>query len=123
MIVTLDGQRLFDEQELEIQPDSITRASIERAVSGLNGLVSIDLGKRSRKVRQKGTLRAQSTSQMQDRINAISAYLDGDTHALMIGSDKQFENLRMDAFKVSEKRAAGGGLAVDYEIVYTQLVV
>ena len=123
MYATLDGQNLFDQQELEIQPGSINRASIERAVSGLNGLLSIDLGKRSRRIKQQGTLRAQSRSQMQDRINAISAYLDGNTHTLMIGSDEMFENVRMDVFRVSKKRPAGGGVAVDYEIVYTQLAV
>ena len=123
MYATLDGQDLFGQQELEIQPDSINRASTGRAVSGLNGLVSIDLGKRSRKVRQKGTLRAQSRSRMRDRIKAISAYLDGNTHTLMIGSDEKFENVRMDVFRASKKRPAGGGLAVDYEIVYTQLAV
>ncbi len=58
MSVTLDGQILFDQQQLEVEPDSISRACIEKAVSGLDGLLSIDLGKRSRKVRQKGTLRA-----------------------------------------------------------------
>lgn len=123
MTASLDGQRLFDEQELEIQSGSITRGAIERAVSGLNGLLSIDLGRRGRKIKQQGTLRARSQPQMQNRINAISAYLDGNTHTLMIGSDEKFENVRMDAFKVCEKRPAGGGLAIDYEIVYTQLVV
>ena len=123
MYATLDGQDLFGQQELEIQPDSINRASIERAVSGLNGLLSIDLGKRGRRIKQQGTLRAQSQSQMQDRINAISAYLDGNTHTLMIGSDEKFENVRMDVFRVSKKRPAGGGVVVDYEIVYTQLAV
>jgi hypothetical protein len=121
MNVTLDGQSLFDQQQLEIEPDSFRRDSSERTVSGLDGVLSIDLGNRSRKIRQAGTLRAQSRSQMQDRINAISAFLDGDTHALIIGGQQKFENLRMDSFKVSKERASGGGLETDYEIVYTQL--
>ena len=121
MSVTLDGQNLFDQQQLEIEPDSFSRDSIERAVSGLDGVLSIDLGNRSRKIRQKGTLRGQSRSQIQDRINAISAYMDGDTHTLIIGGQQTFENLRMDSFKVSKERASGGGLETDYEIVYTQL--
>jgi len=119
---TLDGQILFDQQQLEVEPDSISRACVEKAISGLDGLLSIDLGKRSRKVRQKGTLRAQSRSQMQGRINAIAAYMDGDTHTLMIGSQQPFENLRMDVFKITDQRPSAGGLEVDYKIVYTQLV-
>ncbi|MCJ7674637.1 MAG: hypothetical protein MUO33_05735 [Sedimentisphaerales bacterium] len=121
MNVTLDGQNLFDRQQLEVEPDSISRACVEKAVSGLDGLLSIDLGTRSRKIRQTGTLRAQSRSQMQDRIDVISAYMDGDTHTLEIGGEQTFENIRLDVFKVTDERVSGGGLEVDYEIVYTQL--
>ena len=51
MRVTLDGQNLFDEQQLEIEPGSITRNSIERAVAGLDGVLSIDIGRRGRKIK------------------------------------------------------------------------
>jgi len=37
MSVTLDGQNLFDEQQLEIELSSLNRDSIERAVAGLDG--------------------------------------------------------------------------------------
>ena len=123
MSTTLDGQSLFDEQQLEIEPESIGRDSIERTVPGLDGVLSIDLGGRSRKIKQRGVLRAKSRSQMDDRISVISAYMDGDTHMLATGSGKEFDNLRMDVFKVSKERASGGGVAIDYEIVYTQLEV
>jgi len=123
MSATLDGQSLFDEQQLEIEPGSISRDSIERAVPGLDGVLSIDLGGRGRKIKQKGVLRAKSRSQMDDRISVISAYMDGDTHTLVTSSGKEFDNLRMDVFKVSKERASGGGVAIDYEIVYTQLEV
>ncbi len=122
MRVTLDGQNLFDEQQLEIEQDSLNRDSIERAVAGLDGVLSIDMGGRGRKIRQRGTLRAQSRTQMNVKINAISAYLDGKIHTLATGDGEKFENLRMDSFKVSRERAGGNGIAVDYEIVYTQLV-
>jgi hypothetical protein len=49
--------------------------------------------------------------------------MDGNTHTLVTDSGKEFDNLRMDVFKVSKERAGGGGIAVDYEIVYTQLEV
>jgi hypothetical protein len=122
MRVTLDGQNLFDEQQLEIEQDSLNRDSIERAVAGLDGVLSIDMGGRGRKIRQRGTLRAQSRTQMNVKINAISGYLDGKIHTLATGDGEKFENLRMDSFKVSRERAGGNGIAVDYEIVYTQLV-
>jgi len=113
---------LFDEQQLEIEQDSLNRDSIEKAVAGLDGVLSIDMGERARKIRQRGTLRAQSRAQMNTRINAISAYMDGKTHTLVSNEGETFDNLRMDSFKVNRKRAGGGGMVVDYEIVYTQLV-
>ena len=122
MSVTLDGQNLFDEQQLEIEQDSLNRDSTEKAVAGLDGVLSVDMGGRARKIRQRGTLRAQSRTQMNTRINAISAYMDGKTHTLVSNEGETFENLRMDSFKVSRERAGGNGIAVDYEIVYTQLV-
>ncbi len=122
MSVTLDGQILFDEQQLEIEQDSLNRDSIERAVAGLDGVLSVDMGGRARKIRQRGTLRAQSRTQMNDRINVISAYMDGNTHTLVINEGEKFDNLRMDSFKVNKKRAGGGSMVVEYEIVYTQVV-
>jgi len=123
MSATLDGQNLFDEQDLKIEQGSISRDSMERVVSGLDGVLSIDLGGRSRRIKQRGVLRAKSRSQMDDRISAISAYIDGDTHTLVISNGEEFDNVRMDAFKVTKEKTSGTGLCCDYEIVYTQLVV
>ena len=123
MSITLDGQILFDEQELEIEPSSVSRDSIERTVPGLDGVLSIDLGERGRKIKQKGILRTMSRSQMNERINAISAYMDGDTHTLVTNGGEEFDNLRMDVFKVTSEGTSGGGLCCNYEIVYTQLRV
>lgn len=60
MAVTLDGQRLFDDIGVEIEKESLRKGSIEKAVPGLDGVISIDMGSRSRKIRQSGTLRASS---------------------------------------------------------------
>jgi hypothetical protein len=60
---------------------------------------------------------------MDERINAISAYMDGGTHTLATGRGKDYENLRIDVFKVSKGRTDGSGVAIDYEIIYTQLKV
>lgn len=122
MALTLDGQSLFDEQQLEIEPGSFRRDAIEKAVPGLDGVLSVDLGRRVRKIKQIGVLRAKSRSQMNDRISTISASMDGDTHTLVTDSGEKFDNLRLDVFKVNKERADGGGIVVDYEIVYTQLV-
>ena len=54
MQVTLDGQRLFDGEKPEITISSVTREYIEKSAIGLDGLLSIDLGKRGRKIMQNG---------------------------------------------------------------------
>lgn len=123
MRAALDGQNVFDEQQIEVELGSVSRDSIEKAVPGLNGVLSVDLGGRGRKIKQRGVMRAKSRSQMDERINAISAYMDGDAHTLVTGSGDEYENLRMDVFKVSKKRTGGSGVAVEYEIIYTQLRV
>lgn len=123
MAVTLDGQNLFDTHQLDIELGSTQRDSIERSVAGLDGLLSIDLGGRGRVIKQKGVLTAKSKTVMDQRINAISAFMDGDTHKLVTNTGDQFDTLRMDAFKISKERAGGAGLVVDYEIIYTQLAV
>ena len=122
MKVTLDNNILFDEQALEISAGSFSRDSIERTVPGLNGVLSIDLGLRGRKIRQTGTLRAKSRAQLDERISKIAAFMDGDTHTLTTGSGRELAYLRMDSFKAGTEHADGTGIVVDYEIVYTQLV-
>ncbi|MHC4424645.1 MAG: hypothetical protein ACYSYV_00965 [Planctomycetota bacterium] len=122
MGVTLDGYILFDEQQFEIEAGSFSRDSIERAMPGLDGVLSVDLGRRGRKIKQRGVLRAKSRSQINDRISTISTYMDGDTHTLVTDSGEEFANLRMDSFKVKKERVDGSGIVVDYEIVYAQLV-
>jgi hypothetical protein len=123
MSTALDGQSIFDEQQLEIELGSVNRASMERTVPGLDGVLSVDLGRRGRMIKQKGVLRAKSRLQMNDRIGLISGYMDGMTHALVTNSGEEFDNLRMDVFKAGNQRPGGSSVVVDYEIVYTQLQV
>lgn len=121
MSATIDGQAVFDEQSLEIEAGSFSRNSIEKAVPGLDGMLTIDLGRRGRKVKQTGTLRAKSRVRMDERIADISMYMDGKTHTLATGDGRQYQNLRMDSFKVVNERVDGVFIVVDYEIIYMQL--
>ena len=122
MNTTLDGQSLFDEQGLRIEPGSLGRDSIERAIAGLDGVLSIDMGGRSRKVRQTGVLRAQSHSQMDERVSLICSFIDGSTHKLVTNQGEEFDDIRMDVFKVNSEHVNGNGVGCYYEIIYTQLV-
>jgi len=121
MSTTIDGHDLFDRRQLEIEVGSFKRDSIDRAAPGLDGVLTIDLGRRGRKLKQTGTLRAKSRDRLNDRISAISDYIDGDTHTLVTEDGREFDNLRADSFKVTNERVDGAYIVVDYEITYTQL--
>jgi hypothetical protein len=121
MQVKLDGQAVFDEQEAAIVPGSPNRASLERAVAGLDGMLSIDLGARPRQIRQTGVLRAAGRTAMNARIDAITGFLDGQTHTLTTTDGRAFHNLRLDRFRQVGERTGTPGLVLEYEIVYTQL--
>ncbi len=121
MSTTLDGKALFDEQDLKIRIGPWRRASVERTISGLNGMVSIDLGRRDRQIRQRGILRAVSRTALRSRVAAIESLADGHTHTLVTDDGQEYTNVRMDAFEQSEADVNGAGIAIGYEIAYSQL--
>ncbi|MCK5640950.1 MAG: hypothetical protein KAJ19_09145 [Gammaproteobacteria bacterium] len=121
MATTLDSQKLFDQQQLKIELGSVRRDSLAKAIGGVDDVLSIDSGCRGRKLKQTGTLRAKSKLLLNERIGAVSAFMDGDTHTLITEDGEQFDNLRIDVFELTNERASGSGLAIDYKITYTQL--
>lgn len=123
MKVTLDGIVLFGDGEAELEVGSFYREFLERAAGGLDGVMSIDLGGRGRKIKQKGELRARSTGELNSKVEAISSFVDGDTHTLATSQGEAFENIRVDSVSVRNKRVSGSGVAAEYEIIYKQLAV
>lgn len=123
MRATLDGQDIFAGLDFKIQVGTLRRSNIEKTVCGLDGVVSIDLGSRGRVIKQNGTLNAVSHKDMQCKIDAINAFIDGSSHTLMTDKGEVFDYLRIDSFKVCGERVSGCEVCCDYEIVYTQLVV
>jgi hypothetical protein len=122
MSVNLDGERLFD-GAATIEVESVKRESIERGAAGLDGVVSIDLGERGRKIRQTGEIRARSKAEMKEKIEVISAFIDGDTHILTDSEGQTFEDVRVDSVNIKNERVSGSGVVADYEIIYRQLTV
>jgi hypothetical protein len=122
MSINLDGNKFFDEGAT-IEVESIRRESVERAAAGLDGVLSIDLGERGRKIKLKGEIRARSKAELKSRIEAISAFIDGDTHTLTDSEGQSFEDVRVDSVSVENERVSGSGVVADYEIIYRQLTV
>lgn len=119
MRAKLDGKTEFEQTELAV--GSWRRDSIERSAAGVDGVVSVDLGKRTRKIVQSGLVRAGSDEGLKSKIDAVSALMDGGTHVLETAVGERFDNLRIDAFEMGQKDYSGRGACQEIEIKYTQL--
>jgi hypothetical protein len=122
MDVRLDGEKVFDSQRVSVEAGPVGRASVELSAAGLDGVLSVDLGTRTRRIRQSGLLRAQSRTQLSEKAAAISAFADGRGHTLMVDGQRYGE-ARLDSFEVTAERVSGAGVEAEYEIIYTQLQV
>jgi len=120
MIVTFDGQMLFDGAQTHLAFGSLERAVVERSAAGLDGVLCIDAGRRGRRMTQRGTLHAAGHTQMAERIAAIESLIDGRTHTLACGQTV-YEDVRVESFDVTSRRLSGAGVVVEYEMVYRRL--
>ena len=121
MTCTVNGQSVF-EGKTTINVESYKRRFVERSATGLDGVLSIDLGKDSRKIVQRGTIRAVSEQQLRDKMADISAFIDGRLYRLVSETGEIFENLRVDSIAIQDRKLTGVGIEVDLEIVYKQLL-
>ena len=119
MRTTLDGVLELEQRCLKV--GGWQRGTIERAVAGLDGVLSIDLGRRGRELLQKGFLRANSEKGLDEKIAGIWRLMDGREHSLVVQDGGVFGNLRLDAFEAGKRVYGGGGVCCDFEIKYTQL--
>ncbi|MFH1615027.1 MAG: hypothetical protein ABIG61_08090 [Planctomycetota bacterium] len=121
MKLLLDSQNVFDGVSEELRIGGWSRGEVQKSVNGLDGVLSIDLGKRSRKIKQEGVLRTSSKSALNNKIETISNFADGMSHILNVDDGRSFANIRVDSFEVGSFTVSGTGICCDYQIVYTQL--
>ena len=119
MRVKIDGMLELDEQNLTI--GSWRRDSSEQTVAGLDGVLSVDLGKRGREIVQNGILRAVSEKALESEIESVMSLMDGGSHTLLLDNEQEFENLRVDIVETDGKAHSGGGVHCKLRIKYTQL--
>lgn len=108
-------------EDSSVAVGSWSRDSIERSVSGLDGVLSIDLGMRGREIIHKGFLRAVSGAGLSGRISSIQGLMDGKSHTLSLNDGREFSDLRMDVFEAGVREFAGAGVSCGCVIRYTQL--
>ena len=119
--VTIDGKRIFGDGQHCVRAMSWRRESVERGFAGADGVVSVDLGLRDRKLKQQGYLAADSTKALARVIESVSSYIDGHAYQLVDQDGTTYANVRMDSFKSLGTVQKASQVRCEYEIVYTQL--
>jgi hypothetical protein len=118
--ITFAGERLFATGSHKLRVFAWERQQSERSFGGLSGTFSLDLGRRTRRIRQSGTLSAPGLVALLRMAEAIDRRADGQAHALMDDEGRWYYNVRMDQFSMQEPRRSGGAVSCTYEITYTQ---
>ncbi|MBE0537436.1 MAG: hypothetical protein IH624_17370 [Phycisphaerae bacterium] len=115
----VDGSVVFVQLALEV--GTWTRQTVERTAAGLDGVVSVDLGRRSRSLVQRGQLRAFSEAGLRAQLCDVCGLADGQVHTLLVSDGQLFADVRVDGVYVSERVTGGGGVRCEFEMRYTQL--
>jgi len=119
--ILFDNQKLFGEGGLTLIPLSWRREILERGFAGLDGVVHIDLGRRERKLKQRGYLSSGSVGTLQLMIDKINNYINGQLYDLVDLYGNLIRNVRMDLFTMTGPIKTGNHAGCEYEIIYTQL--
>ena len=121
--ILFNSEKLFGGGGHTVVPMSWRRETFDKGFAGLNGVLSIDLGLRGRKIKQRGRLIANSIAAIAVLAESISNYIDGQAYTLVDQNCINYANVRMDSFEMLEPVATGNQACCEYEIVYTQLSV
>lgn len=119
MWAILNEQIFIDRQS--IQPESWNHARAEKSGPGTDGVISIPLGRRSRRLFQAGTLRAQSRPALDNLVSRIESLAGTGDISLRTERGRTYRDLRIDTFQTGIALYAGTGFLCDFNIEYTQL--
>ncbi|MHC4981548.1 MAG: hypothetical protein ACYTF6_00055 [Planctomycetota bacterium] len=118
---SLDGQDLFGSGPHSIRPETWSRAVQYRGFAGINGLLTLDMGLRSRRINQTGRLQAATTSAIHAIVSEIEAKLDGGIHTLTDDLGFTYPTVLVERFEQSTPVRRSQGFWCDYKISYRQL--
>jgi hypothetical protein len=120
MKAVLDDKIFFSETIFALEVKSPQRDIIQRSAAGLDGQINIDLGFRTRKIVQKGELRARNQAELGQQINTVNELIDGKLHTLKCPDGRIFENLLIDEFQTGSSITGGAHTCCQYKLIYTQ---
>lgn len=119
MKANIDGAVEFEQTSILV--GSLSRDRTDISVAGLDGVVSIDGGLRSRSIKQQGIVRAVSREQLDLRVGLIESFIDDSEHILTCEDGTRFNHIRVDSVVSSESKHDGAGVSCVVEIEYSQL--
>ena len=105
----------------ELQIDSWSREAAERSAPGLDGVITVDHGMRSRRIIQRCIIRAVSESSLQELLNNVIGLIDGKEHIVTLENGVCYEYLRVDGVSSEKTKPSGVGVSCMVKIIYTQL--
>lgn len=108
-------------EQTSFNADTWSRDCDDRSVVGLNGVVSVDMGLRTRRIVQKGLLRSISKDTLSGIISNIAELIDGSEHTVNLEDGRSFEHLRIESVDFDQPQTSGTGAACSFKITYTQL--
>lgn len=92
-----------------------------RPLPGLDGELLLDMGLRSRAIEQQGRLTADSASELEALLSAITQRDDGQLHILVDGHGRTFENVLIEQFAPTTPLNRGRQFWCDYTLRYRQV--
>jgi hypothetical protein len=105
----------------ELQIDSWIRDSAEKSAPGLDGVITVDHGMRSRRIIQQCIIRAASESSLQELLDMMIGLIDGKEHVLTLENGVCYEHLRVDGVSSEKTMSNGAGVSCGIKVIYTQL--
>lgn len=119
--ITLDAMAMFGLGRHQLVAGSWQRAMQRRSIPGLDGELVLDMGLRSRTIRQTGRLHAPTAAELAAQIAAIEALIDGRLHILDGGMGQTYANVLLEQFEQTTPIRTGPGSWCGYECTYRQL--
>ena len=105
----------------ELRSDSWVRGGVEKSSPGLDGMITIDHGMRSRRIIQWCIIRSASGSSLQEALDGVVDLIDGKEHSITFENGKSYECLRVDSVSSEKIRHSGSGVNCSVKVIYTQL--
>ena len=98
MAIMFDGKVLFEGGGHTLKAMSWEHEKVERGFAGLDGVMRVDLGRRSRVLNQRGCLTADSVAEMRAKIDTINDYINGQCYELKDEFGTVYRDVCMEGF-------------------------